>query len=40
MLSRLREVQEQKRLWLLVVAICLGLNLTLVGLGVWGWLNP
>lgn len=36
MLARLREVQDQRRTWLFVVAICLGMNLLLVGLGLWG----
>lgn len=39
MLSRLREVQDQRLLWLFVVSICMGMNALLVGLGLWGWLH-
>lgn len=38
-LSRLREVQSQKKLWRRVVISCALLNLTFIFLGIWGLLK-
>lgn len=38
-LDRLREVQEQKQVWLKTVLFCGALNLILIGLAIYGWVT-
>ena len=38
-LDRLREVREQKQVWLKTVLFCGVLNLILIGLAIYGWMT-
>ncbi len=38
-LSRLREIQSQKKLWWRVIIACVILNAVFVGLGLWGMMS-
>lgn len=39
-LDRLREIKSQKRLWVYTVSFCALLNLILIGLAIWGAIEP
>jgi hypothetical protein len=39
-LDRLREIKEQKNIWLYTVLFCAALNIALIALAVWGVIEP
>jgi hypothetical protein len=39
-LDRLREIKEQKNIWLYTVLFCAALNVMLIALAVWGVIEP
>lgn len=39
-LDRLREIKDQRRVWIYTVSFCALLNIILIGLAVWGVIEP
>jgi hypothetical protein len=39
-LDRLREIKEQKNIWLYTVLFCAVLNIILIALAIWGAIEP
>lgn len=39
-LDRLREIKDQKRVWVYTVLFCALLNIILIALAVWGAIEP
>ena len=39
-LDRLREIKDQKRVWLYTVSFCAVLNVILIALAIWGAIEP